>query len=127
MTLPTFQANLERIYPFAKRNGVKKGFIQNINFQYSVRGENRLQMMDEDFLTSRMFDGAKSGFKHQIPLSTSFKVAKHFNFQLVEITKIHGYLKPFRKMITIRHLKPLLNKIQFGVLIGSVNTITVRV
>jgi len=82
MTLPTFQANMERIYPFAKRNGVKKGIIQNINFQYSVRGENRLQMMDEDFLTNRMFDGAKSGFKHQIPLSTSFKVAKHFNFSV---------------------------------------------
>ena len=79
MTLPTFQANMERIYPFAKRNGVKKGIIQNINFQYSVRGENRLQMIDEDFLTSRMFDDAKSGFKHQIPLSTSFKIAKHFN------------------------------------------------
>ena len=73
---------MERIYPFAKRNGVKKGFIQNINFQYSVRGENRLQMMDEDFLTSRMFEGAKSGFKHKIPLSTSFKVAKHFNFSV---------------------------------------------
>ena len=82
MTLPTFQANMERIYPFAKRNGVKKGLIQNINFQYSTRGENRLQMIDEDFLTSQMFNDAKSGFKHQIPISTSFKVAKHFNFSV---------------------------------------------
>ena len=82
MTLPTFQANMERIYPFAKRNGIKKGIIQNINFQYSIRGENRLQLMDEDFLTSKMFNDVKTGFKHQIPLSTSFKVAKHFNFSV---------------------------------------------
>ena len=82
MTLPTFQANVERIYPFAKRNGIKKGIIQNINFQYSIRGENRLQLMDEDFLTSKMFNDVKTGFKHQIPLSTSFKVAKHFNFSV---------------------------------------------
>ena len=82
MTLPSFQANMERIYPFAKRNGVKKGIIQNINFQYNIRSENRLQMMDEDFLTSRMFNDAKSGFKHQIPLSTSFKIAKYFNFSV---------------------------------------------
>ena len=82
MTLPTFQANMERIYPFAKRTGAKKGIIQNINFQYTVRGENRLEMMDDDFLSSKMFDNAKSGFKHQIPLSTSFKIAKHFNFSI---------------------------------------------
>jgi lipopolysaccharide assembly outer membrane protein LptD (OstA) len=82
MTLPTFQANMERIYPFAKRTGTKKGIIQNINFQYSVRGENRLQMKDEEFLAPGMFDNAKSGFKHQIPINTSFKVAKHFNFSV---------------------------------------------
>ncbi|MEC8211332.1 MAG: putative LPS assembly protein LptD, partial [Bacteroidota bacterium] len=82
MTLPTFQANMERIYPFAKRTGTKKGIIQNINFQYSVRGENRLQMKDEEFLATGMFDNAKSGFKHQIPINTSFKVAKHFNFSV---------------------------------------------
>ena len=71
MTLPSFQASMERIYPFAKRTGVKKGIIQNLNFQYSIRGENRLQMTDDDFLTSKMFDDAKSGFRHQIPLSTT--------------------------------------------------------
>ena len=38
--------------------------------------------MDEDFLTSRMFNDTKTGFKHQIPLSTSFKIAKHFNFSV---------------------------------------------
>lgn len=82
MTLPSFQASMERIYPFAKRTGVKKGILQNLNFQYSIRGENRLQMTDDDFLTSKMFDDAKSGFRHQIPLSTTFKIAKHFNFSV---------------------------------------------
>ena len=37
MTLPTFQTNVSRIYPFAPKSGTKKGFLQNINFQYSVR------------------------------------------------------------------------------------------
>ena len=39
-------------------------------------------MIDEDFLTSQMFNDTKSGFKHQVPISTSFKVAKHFNFSV---------------------------------------------
>ncbi len=56
MTLPTFQTNVSRIYPFAPKSGTKKGFLQNINFQYSVRGENRIQTTDSLFFTKEMFD-----------------------------------------------------------------------
>ena len=79
MTLPTFQGNVSRIFPFAPKNGSKKGIIQNINFQYSVRGENRIQTTDSLFFKKEMFDDAKAGFQHSIPLSTNFKVFKHFS------------------------------------------------
>ncbi|QWX84780.1 LPS-assembly protein LptD [Cellulophaga sp. HaHaR_3_176] len=79
MTLPTFQASMERIYPFAKRDGIKKGLIQNINFQYDVTASNSLTTNDDDFLSSRMFDNAKVGARHRIPLSTNFKVAKYLS------------------------------------------------
>ncbi|MFS4415695.1 putative LPS assembly protein LptD [Maribacter sp. 2307ULW6-5] len=79
LTLPTFQASMERIFPFAKRDGIKKGALQNINFQYDVNAQNRLTTNDEDFLTGRMFDNARVGARHRIPLSTNFKVAKHFS------------------------------------------------
>lgn len=79
MTLPTLQASMERIFPFAKRDGIKKGIIQNINFQYDVNAQNTLTTNDEDFLTSKMFDNAKVGARHRIPISTNFKVAKYFS------------------------------------------------
>ena len=79
MTLPTFQGSIDRIYPFAPKIGSKKGAIDNINFQYSVRGENRIQTTDSLFLTGAMFDEAKAGFQHSIPLTTNFKVFKHFS------------------------------------------------
>lgn len=79
LTLPTLQASMERIFPFAKRDGVKKGIIQNINLQYNLRGENRIRTNDEDFLTSRMFENAQLGARHTIPLNTNFKVAKYFS------------------------------------------------
>lgn len=79
MTLPTLQASMERIFPFAKRDGIKKGLIQNINFQYDLNAQNRLTTNDEDFLTGRMFDNARVGAKHRIPISTNFKVAKFFS------------------------------------------------
>ena len=79
MSLPTFQASMERIFPFAKREGIKKGIIQNINLQYNVNARNTLTTNDEDFLKSEMFDNAKVGAKHSIPISTNFKVAKFFS------------------------------------------------
>ncbi|UWX56055.1 putative LPS assembly protein LptD [Maribacter litopenaei] len=79
MTLPTLQASMERIFPFAKRDGIKKGAIQNINFQYDVNAQNRLTTNDEDFLTGRMFDNSRIGAGHRIPISTNFKIAKYFS------------------------------------------------
>ncbi|MGJ8737357.1 putative LPS assembly protein LptD [Zobellia laminariae] len=79
MTLPTFQASMERIFPFAKKDGIKKGVIQNINFQYDVNARNSLTTNDEDFATAAMFDNALVGAKHRIPISTNFKVAKFFS------------------------------------------------
>ncbi len=79
MTLPSLQVNVDRIFPFANQDESKKGFIKNINFQYSLKGENRINTTDEFFFKSEMFDNAKTGFQHSIPLSTNFKVFKHFS------------------------------------------------
>lgn len=79
MTLPSLQANLERIFPFSKRNEPKKGIIQNINFQYNLAAENRIQTTDSLFFKKEMFDDAKIGARHSIPINTNFKLFKHFS------------------------------------------------
>ncbi|WGD34467.1 putative LPS assembly protein LptD [Olleya sp. YS] len=79
MTLPTLQGSVSRIFPFAPEGGSKKGIIQNINFQYNLRAENRIATTEEFFFKSEMFDDAKIGAQHTIPLTTNFKVFKHFS------------------------------------------------
>lgn len=79
LTLPTFQANMERIFPFAPKIGAKKGFFQNINFQYSTRAENRVITTEDALFGPNMFDDAKTGMKHNIPISTNFKLFKYFS------------------------------------------------
>ena len=79
LTLPTFQATMERIYPFAPKVGAKKGFFQNINFQYAGRAENRIITTEDALFGPTMFDNAKSGMKHTIPLSTNFKLFKYLS------------------------------------------------
>lgn len=79
MTLPTLQVNVDRIFPFAPKDGAKKGFFKNINLQYNLRGENRIATTDSLFFKPEMFRDANVGLQHSIPLSTNFKVFKYFS------------------------------------------------
>lgn len=79
MTLPTLQMSVDRIFPFAPKDGAKKGFFKNINLQYNLRGENRIQTTDSLFFKPEMFENALLGFQHSIPLSTNFKIFKYFS------------------------------------------------
>lgn len=79
MTLPTFQGSVSRVFPFAPKVGAKKGIIENINFQYNTRAENRIQTTDSLFFKKEMFDTARIGALHSIPLTTNFKVFKYFS------------------------------------------------
>lgn len=80
MTLPTFQGSVSRIFPFAPKVGAKKGLIHNINLQYNVRGENRIQTTDSLFFKKEMFDDAKVGMQHSIPVTTNFKLFNYLSF-----------------------------------------------
>tara|TARA_R110002020_G_scaffold100391_2_gene237371 strand:+ start:76 stop:1674 length:1599 start_codon:yes stop_codon:yes gene_type:complete len=77
MSLPTLQASMTRIYPFAPKTGAKKGLIENINFQYNVRAENQIRTTDSLFFKPEMFQDANYGAQHSIPVTTNFKL---FNY-----------------------------------------------
>ncbi|MGV7105094.1 putative LPS assembly protein LptD [Flavobacterium sp. U410] len=79
MTLPTLQLSVDRIYPFAPKEGTKKGFIKNINLQYNLNAQNRITTYDSLFFKPQMFRDAKTGFQHTIPLATNFKIFKYFS------------------------------------------------
>jgi lipopolysaccharide assembly outer membrane protein LptD (OstA) len=97
MTLPTLQLSVDRVFPFAPTDGVKKGFIKNINFQYSVSGRNEFKTTDSLFFTPKMFKNAKVGMQHSIPLSTNFKVMKYFSATASATYNEVWYLKTIRK------------------------------
>lgn len=93
MTLPTLQFSVDRIYPFVPKNGTKKGFLKNINLQYDLSAKNSISTKDSLFFKKQMFDDAKIGLQHSIPLSTNFKLFKYFsasssfNYKEVWVTK----------------------------------------
>jgi len=79
LSLPNVNASVSRIFPFAPKTGVKKGALQNINLQYSVTGQNQIQTTDSLFFKKEMFDNAKMGIRHSIPLSTNFKILDYIS------------------------------------------------
>ena len=97
MTLPTFQGSVSRIFPFAPKVGSKKGIIHNINFQYNVRAENRIQTTDSLFFKAGMFDNAKVGAKHSIPITTNFKIFKYFSMSASTNFEENWTLKTIKK------------------------------
>ena len=79
LTLPTLQFSVNRFYPFEPESGIKEGAIDNINLQYNLRGENRVQTTDSLFFQPEMFNDFNSGIEQTIPLTTNFKVLKNFS------------------------------------------------
>ena len=97
MTLPTLQASVDRIFPFAPKDGIKKGFIKNINLQYNLQARNQIETTDSLFFKPEMFRDAEVGFQHQIPLSTNFKIFKYFSASTSVNYQEVWYLQTIRK------------------------------
>jgi lipopolysaccharide assembly outer membrane protein LptD (OstA) len=101
MTLPTLQASVDRIFPFAPKDGIKKGLIKNINLQYNLQAKNEIETTDSLFFKPEMFRDAKVGFQHQIPLSTNFKVLKYFSASATVNYQEVWYLQTIRKSYSV--------------------------
>ncbi len=97
MTLPTLQASVDRIYPFAKNGGQKKGFFKNINLQYNLNARNSFTTNDSLFFKPEMFRNAKIGMEHTIPLNTNFKLFKYFSANTSANYREVWYLKTIHK------------------------------
>lgn len=78
MTLPSLTLNMNRIYPFAGKNGVKKNPIQKLGFNYNMQGQYLINTTDDEFFTSKMFETARAGIQHKTSTNTNIKAFRYF-------------------------------------------------
>jgi len=97
MNLPSFNLNMDRIYPFAPKFGAKKNPIQNLGVTYSMNAQNRITTTDEDFGKAEMFKNAKSGIKHDVSMGTNMKLLKYFTISPNATYKDVWYFKTIDK------------------------------
>jgi len=91
--LPSLSFNMSNIYPFRSKTGGGNTWKDKISLRYTLAGTNNLSNnlgrigsdATQDSIAPFNFDNlgtffknSKKGFRHQIPLSTSFKFLKHF-------------------------------------------------
>lgn len=78
MSLPSLQLTMDRIYPFAPKNGSKKNALHKMGLSYNMSGNYQISTTDSDFFTSKMFEGSKKGVGHSVSLGTNMKILKYF-------------------------------------------------
>ena len=97
MTLPSLRGSVERIYPFAKEGETKKGLIKSLNLQYSMQADNRFATYDSLFFSKKMFNEARNGVQHSIPISTTAKLMKYITLGLNSSINETWQFKTIRK------------------------------
>jgi len=80
LTLPIITFDMNRQYPFRRKNASGKSkWYEDIEVQYSSRLENKISTKDSLLFSETQFTDFQNGFQHNIPVSTNFKLLKHFN------------------------------------------------
>ena len=87
--LPDFNLNVKNLYPFKSKTGASNKWYNKITLRYTMNATNKITntvfINDQDSTLEIngetlpiMIKNGSNGFKHAIPLSTSFTVLKHF-------------------------------------------------
>ncbi|MEP2773503.1 MAG: putative LPS assembly protein LptD [Fulvivirga sp.] len=91
--LPSLSFNMSNIYPFRGKSSSGNSWVDKISVRYTLAGTNDITNnlgrigsdATQDSIAPFDFDNfgtflknSRKGFRHQIPLATSFKMLKHF-------------------------------------------------
>lgn len=79
--LPSISLSSVTIYPLRRRNpsGAYRWW-ENISLSYTMNAENNITAQDSDLFKQTTLDRMQYGIQHSIPLSSSIKVLKFFNW-----------------------------------------------
>jgi hypothetical protein len=97
MSLPNMSVNMDRLYPFAPKDGAKKNSIHRIGVTYGVQMQNNVVTDDAHFFKAGMFEKAKSGMQHNLSMSTQMKALKYITISPNLSFKEVWYIKTIDK------------------------------
>ncbi|MXV38125.1 LPS-assembly protein LptD [Flavobacteriaceae bacterium Ap0902] len=78
LQLPSFALNMSRIYPFAPKNGPKKGMLQSLGMTYNFTLLNEINTNEDEVFKKEMFDDTNTGAKNTLLLNTGTTLFNYF-------------------------------------------------
>jgi hypothetical protein len=79
VTFPDIAFNIQRIFPFARKNPVgKQRWYEKIGVSYAFNAKNVISTADSTFFSAGTLQKMRNGISHTIPISTSFKAFQYF-------------------------------------------------
>ena len=99
LTLPEISFNMNKIYPLRNiRHNTRKKWYNNIGLRYSGNTKNLISNSDSLIFHKSTLRNFKTGMRHNIPISSSFKVLKYFtSTQSINISE-RWYLNKIEKI-----------------------------
>ena len=78
--LPTVNFNMNRIYPFKKKNRTgKEKWFEKVTLKYDGTAQNRFTTTDTTLFTRETLESAQYGIRHKASSDVTFKVLKYIN------------------------------------------------
>lgn len=79
-SLPDISLAAVPFYPLRRRGKVTDlKWYDNISVKYNMRAENKVSIIDSLLFKPAMFKAFRNGMQHEIPISSTIKILKHFN------------------------------------------------
>jgi lipopolysaccharide assembly outer membrane protein LptD (OstA) len=81
VTLPEINLSVNRFYPFRSKNKVGRlKWYDNITMNYNMNARNTVTTADSLFFKESTLKALQNGIKHTVPVSSSIKLLKFFNW-----------------------------------------------
>ncbi|MBL0340473.1 MAG: LPS-assembly protein LptD [Bacteroidetes bacterium] len=98
LSLPNTNFSVNRLYPFKRRVAVgTEKWFEKIGISYQNNFQNSIQTKDSLLFKEGSADQFRYGMSHSIPVSTSFKILKHFTLSPSISYNEKWYTKTIRK------------------------------
>ena len=80
LKLPSLSLNSVTLYPFRRQQSGGSRWYENISLSYTLSADNNITSQDSDLFRQSTLDRMQYGIQHAVPLSSSVKVLKFFNW-----------------------------------------------
>ena len=112
LRIPTVAFNVQRIYPFKRKNGVgAQRWYERIGITYNTALQNSVRVKEKDLFTPTMQKHLRNGMQHRANASTSFTLLKYINLAPSVSYNENWYIQTHRYHWDALQKKPVLDTV----------------